>query len=192
MPLADDVLKVATGNKIRLLRAYGTQGLWRILSVIARKHELREALSGNSPGYKLTSDTNYLYVEAKEREIYAAAGYQRAFNFARLISDFLGWVGYGLSSDPALYQLFQPGFERNLSRSMSFGSLVDAMDLGGKSGIVAATYKNGYSPVRIIQFGPSTVQYSIFHQGRLEHFGAPSLLYKLRDDVQILPAPQDL
>jgi hypothetical protein len=192
-PLAASIKSIALGNKWRLTKLYGINGFYAAMSMFMSKDQLSKNLNGTLPDDKVRLDTDYLYVEAKERYIYPAGGYQRAFNFARLVSDFLGWVGYGLNGDPEVYTLFADAFNKQMSRSFMLQDFVTATrDPKGKSYITAAAYRNNMSPNTIVQFGPTVRSYSIFRNDKFTYMGGAQILNNLKADIQILAKPSSL
>jgi|GEM_PF-6231875 len=187
-PLAKSIKDVVMSNKTLMLLLYGGN-LWAGLKMIINHDDIMKNLEGKLPDDKLKVDTNYLYVEAKERYIYPAGGYQRAFNFARLIADTFGWMGYGINSKPNLHTLFSPAFDKYFSRTFTLDSFMNGMTAEGKNAIALAAYRKGVSPVTIIQFGPSVNSYSQFQNGKFKHFGGAEILRQLKSDIQIMEAP---
>ena len=173
-PLAKDVYNVATSpfNTYRLAKIYGFEGLTKALSVITNRKKLRKnlekALNGENVEKKdLQINTRNLYVEAKERMAYRAGGYQRAFNFARMIADFLAWVGYAVHYDPSIYEIFEPAFNKNFSRSHSLKSLINLIKTGsGENSLrFAAQHKGDANSIDIVQFGKG-MSYRAYSEGQ--------------------------
>ncbi len=196
--LATAILKTASWNSLYLLSIYGRNGLSSALSMITNKKQLAKATSGQEKTEAEikeigAAETKYIYVEAKERYTYAAGGYQRSFNFARILADALGWIGYGVNADPEITDVFAHIFDRFFSRTFSLKDFVLATKLeNGKSALANAAYANGMSPVTIVQFGTNTSGYSVFQNDDFNHYGSGTgELRKLDPKIQILKRPLD-
>lgn len=134
-------------------------------------------------------DTSYLYIEAKERNAYRARGYQRAFNFARMLTDFLGWVAYGQYQDPTLIPLFYGAFNRNFSRSHNLEEIMSSYTVNGTNLLANLAYENNSPNAEVVQFGSSERFFIVFAQ---EEFATDignrgGLLGALVDGVRIVP-----
>lgn len=189
--LAGAIVKTALTNSAKLTYLYGYNGFRSALSMIANKNDLKKVMEGDSQG-QVRIDTDYMYIEAKEREIYAAGGYQRSFNFARLLADALGWMGYGIYFDQNLPNMFAGIFDRYLSRTFSLSEFSRAITVNGKNLLVRAAYRGQASPVTIVQFGPGLGSFSVFQNGQFQHFGGNGHLRQLNPKIQILTPPASL
>jgi hypothetical protein len=201
-PLGRDIVGVVSNNKMAFLSTYGAGQTAAALGVL-----VGGAITGNSPAYLLGSnlseeearkmvDPKYLSIELKERKIYPAGGYQRAFNLATSLATILGWAGYGINqwkrqNYEFLGKFFGEAVNKNMGRSVDVVALEkEVLMKDGEHLFVGACYKNGSSPVRIVQWGESADTYSIFVNGKISHSGQVSLLRRLKY-VDILPAPSN-
>lgn len=199
-PLGRDVVSVVSQNKSSFLGTYGVVKTSAALAVL-----VGGAATGNGPAYLLGSNLSpeearklvndrYLSVELKERKVYPAGGYQRAFNLATTLTNILGWAGYGITQWKAqnfefLAKFFAPAIDKNMSRSVDFASLEKEVFMrNGEHVLAQACFKKGNSPVRVVQWGETADTFAIFANGKIFHSGQPSMLKQLTY-VDILPSP---
>lgn len=144
---------------------------------------------------KLVND-RYLSVELKERKVYPAGGYQRAFNLATTLTNILGWAGYGIVQWKAqnydfLGKFFAQAINKNMSRSVDFAPLEKEVFMrNGEHILSQACFKKGNSPVRVVQWGETANTFAIYANGLIFHSGPASMLKQLTY-VDILPSPSD-
>lgn len=195
-PLSKDVLRVAWNNKWALTSTYGVSNFSAAWDVIWNGEDISKALRDDTD-LKITNgkiDQDYLRIELKERKIYAAGGYQRAFNLATVVADILGWAAYGIEQYKKenyefMGKLFGDAINKNFSRSVDFKAFEKEVLMQNNDHL--ARYlcrKNNVSPIRIIQWGETNQVYSVYQNGQFFHNSRSSDLRALKY-VKILPAP---
>ncbi len=201
-PLGQDITAVVSSNKAAILSTFGVLQTTSALAVV-----IGGAATGTGPAYLLGStlsteeakkmvDPKYLTVELKERKVYPAGGYQRAFNFATSVATILGWSAYGINQWKAynfdfLGKYFGAAVNKNMSRSVDFVTLEKEVFMrAGDHLLLHACYKDGHTPMRVIQWGETASAYSIYSNGKIFHSPSASSLRSLAY-VDILPAPSN-
>lgn len=167
-------------------------------------HLRRLAHIGYNAGAALTT--------MRERTLFPAAGYQRAFNHAKFLTTGLGYIAYGRRFDPELVGKGQP-FYAHLSRSMSLDLLAQAFSYDGLRPGAAlqqgACFRQGQSRITIFALGSAFAEGADFLLHRagetdLDHAKTPALLAVITDQAQLealartagaglffIPAPDD-
>jgi len=201
-PLGQDVISIVSKNKAAFLSTYGLRQTSSALAVL-----IGGAISGSGPAYLLGSDLSeeqarklmdpkYLTIELKERKIYPAGGYQRAFNFATATSEILGWAAYGIEQYRGekfqfLGKFFAAAINKNMSRSHDFALLEKEVFMRDGDHLLRKTcFKKGKSPIRVIQWGESADKFTIYMDGKFSHSSRATQLTSLKY-VDILPSPSD-
>jgi len=196
-PVGHDALGVVENpvNWIQFVYAFGTSPLGAALSVLTSggPDALQKQINATTPpDLDNDLDFKYLSVELKERHIYQAGGYQRAFNFAYVISDILGWAAVGIEhggNNEFLGYYFGDTINKNFSRSIDFKDLEhDVYMQNGTHAFLGACYVNNQTPVKIVQWGEDKNDYAIFENGKFTRSRKDSLL-KFLKIVDILPVP---
>lgn len=102
------------------------------------------------------------------------------------------WMGYGIFYDQSLPEVFASIFDQYFSRTFALSEFNKATTVNGKNLIARAAYRNGISPVSIVQFGPGIGSFSIFQNNQFQHFGGNGHLRQLNPKIQILTPPASL
>lgn len=196
-PVAKDSLGIVLDNKFAFTTTYGFSAISAALNVLWKGNDLQQVLNAEGEVEVKDSDVDakYLSVELKERKIYPAGGYQRAFNFAVVIANVLGWSAYGIEQYASYNYDFMGKFfgdviNNNFSRSHNFFDLEQKVFMrNGNHVLRHACYINNNSPIRIYQWVENSARiYAKFENGVITTNRRGTLLDKLKT-VDILPNP---
>lgn len=192
-PMAYDLLKIVNNNKMLFLSRYGIAPLGAALKVVVNQKDISTALNGEAP-IPAKIDTKDLFIELKERHIYRAHGYQRAFNNAWGIANVLGWAAYGINGSKAdnydfMGKLFGDTINRFFSRSVEFKSFErDVLMANGDHALRYLCYSQGHSPLKIILWDDNSRAYAVYQGGRFWRNTEATDLHHLKL-VSFLPTP---
>lgn len=184
-PVAEQSLEVVMANTWTFTSIYGLSAIGAAMDVLVNGNDIQGALDDVG---------DYLSIELKERDAYRAAGYQRAFNFATVISTALGWSAYGIERHKDenyqfLGRYFGEVIANNFSASHDFNALEEDVFLRGGGHLLKETcYRNNVSPVRIVQWGNSSSSFVIYENGQFDFSHSAGALDELKI-VPIIPAP---
>lgn len=196
-PVARASLDIVLDNKFAFTTTYGFSALGAALDVLWQGDDLQKVLNAEEDIEIKDSDVDseYLSIELKERKIYPAGGYQRAFNFATVVANVLGWTAYGIVQYESYDYEFLGAFfgnviNQNFSRSHDFNELEKTVFKHNNSHIlINACFKNDVSPIRIIQWVENNPKiYATYENGELKTNRRGTLLDKLKL-VPIMPIP---
>lgn len=196
-PVAKASLNVVLDNKFAFTTTYGFSALGAALDVLWQGDDLQKVLNAEEDIKIKDSDidADYLSIELKERKIYPAGGYQRAFNFATVVASVLGWAAYGIHQYESYNYEFLGAFfgdviNDNFSRSHDFKALEKNVFMQNNSHVLKhACFTNENSPIRIIQWVENNSRvYATYENGQLKTNRRGTLLDKLKL-VPILPNP---
>jgi hypothetical protein len=195
-PVAKESLKVVLGNKFAFATTYGVSALGAALDVLWQGNDLQKVLNAEEDVVVNDKNVNsdYLITELKERKIYRAGGYQRAFNFATVVASTLGWAAYGIQQYESydyefLGYYFGDVINNNFSRSHDIKELERAVFKKENDHLLKyACFVSDQSPIRIIQWSENSRIYAIYENGKLSVSRKGSLLDFLKI-VPILPNP---
>jgi hypothetical protein len=193
-PVGKGALQVLQDNWFQFLLIYNINALGAALDVLTKGGAIQDSLSPDKPLEIKEGDVDfdYLSTELKERYAYKAGGFQRAFNFAYVIADIMGWAGYGIEHSGGYEFLgfyFGDIINQNFSRSIDFKAFEkEFLMAGGDHLFRHACYRGGYSPIKIIQWGEDKDSYATFENGEFRVSKKVTLL-KFLKVVDILPTP---
>lgn len=133
----------------------------------------------------------------RERQKYEGGGYQRAFNHSKFISHVLGLIGYTMAEaqfpdflrEPAIDNAFQ-----TFSRTFDLKTFDAKLRMPDRNlhMITRTGFRNGESPMYLIQIGTSISNYAVFSNGRFAVIGGQEGFIKHLDPtVQLIPKPND-
>lgn len=138
----------------------------------------------------------YLEIELKERKLYLAGSYERAFNNATMLGDALSWIAYGIQQNKGrpffTGEIFGSTINKNFSRTTDFVTLERQLvspDNPNDNLMRYAGYINGVSPVRVIQWGEGHGLYAIYENGQLRVSKGSATMLRSLKYIQILPQP---
>ena len=134
--------------------------------------------------------------EILERNRHLAGGYQRAFNFTTAITNAIGWSAFGLDKtaedEPSfLSRHFGEVILNNFSASHELRDLEQSVliDESGRHVLRNLCYRNGHSPVRVIQWGPSGSNYLTYENGAFDKRNTRGGILSRTEFQRFLPTP---
>lgn len=198
-PVARQSFEIVKNNKWEFISTFGMSAFGAAMNVLNNGEAIQTSLSGDVVDDALEAvDTediaDYLIVELKERDAYKAAGYQRAFNFATVIADVIGWTAYGIDqykneNYEFLGRFFGDVISQNFSTSHDFNLLEqNVLKQNGDHLFRQMCFVEGRSPVRIVQWGSNASSYVVYENGEFKTDHAAGSLRDL-EIVTIVPTP---
>lgn len=130
----------------------------------------------------------------RARKQYKAGGYQRSFNHAKFFTSVFGFFGYTMAEAEApdilqeqaivnVFNMFSHTFDLSLFDSRL--RLPDRnLHILARSG-----FKNGASPVAVIQLGQTTSSYAIYQDGKFKTTGGT--VSQIDPKIEIIPKAND-
>lgn len=198
-PVARQSFEIVKNHKWEFISTFGMSAFGAAMNVLNNGEAIQTSLSGDVVDDALEAvDTediaDYLIVELKERDAYKAAGYQRAFNFATVIADVIGWTAYGIDqykneNYEFLGRFFGDVISQNFSTSHDFNLLEqNVLKHNGDHLFRQMCFSEGQSPVRIVQWGSHSSSYVVYENGEFKTDHAAGSLRDL-EIVTIVPTP---
>lgn len=132
----------------------------------------------------------------RERQRYPAGGYQRAFNHAKFVSYALGFVGSFMADGGLVNFLQEPsivGTFNGFSHTFDLRNFDAALRTRDRNlHMIARTgFRNGVSPMYIVQIGTTTAGYAVYNKGEAAIVDGTGFIQRLKPEIQLIPKPND-
>lgn len=176
-----------------------------LFQIFRNRDELMRELR-SQPGYQamtakrkqeLANDPSRVILGTlRERQNYEGGGYQRAFNHSKFISYVLGLVGYTMAEADFADFLKEPAIEKafeTFSRTFDMKTFDTNLRMAdrGLHMITRAGFRDGESPMYLIQIGTSISNYAVYNAGKFAVINGGGYLANVDPKVQLIPKPGD-